>query len=93
MVVGVLEVSIHIPTARSLKDKRQVIRSLKDRVRHRFNVSLTETDGQDTWQRCGLAFAMIAVQQSVIEKDMNRILDLIDSYPAIDRTDYWIDYY
>ena len=51
MPIGLLTLEIHIPDAHSLKDKRQVLRSLKDRLRARFNVAVAELDRQDTWQR------------------------------------------
>ncbi len=50
MPIGVLTLEIHIPEAHSLKDKRQVLRSLKDRLRSRFNVAVAELEGQDSWQ-------------------------------------------
>ena len=51
MVVGLLTLEIHLPYAHSLKDKRQVVRRLKERLRGRFNVAVAELDHQDTWQR------------------------------------------
>lgn len=51
MVVGLLTLDIHLPYAHSLKDKRQVLRRLKERLRARFNVAVAELDHQDTWQR------------------------------------------
>lgn len=51
MVVGLLTLEIHLPYARSLKDKRQVLRRLKERLRGRFNVAVAELDHQDAWQR------------------------------------------
>ncbi|MGH9862941.1 MAG: DUF503 domain-containing protein [Candidatus Acidiferrales bacterium] len=51
MVVGLLTLEIHLPYAHSLKDKRQVLRKLKERLRARFNVAVAELDHQDTWQR------------------------------------------
>jgi uncharacterized protein YlxP (DUF503 family) len=51
MVVGLLTLEIHLPYAHSLKDKRQVVRRLKERLRARFNVAVAELDHQDTWQR------------------------------------------
>jgi len=92
MIVGVLEVSLHIPESRSLKDKRQAVRSLKDRIRRKFNVSLAETDGQNTWQTCVLAMSMAASQRMAIEREFNHILELIETEPAIVLTDHWIDY-
>ena len=51
MPVGLLTLELHIPDAQSLKDKRQVLRSLKDRLRRDFNVAVAELEHQDTWQR------------------------------------------
>ena len=51
MVVGLLTLEIHLPDAHSLKDKRQVVRKLKERLRARFNVAVAELDHQDLWQR------------------------------------------
>lgn len=51
MVVGLLTLDIHLPYAHSLKDKRQVVRRLKERLRARFNVAVAEVDHQDSWQR------------------------------------------
>ncbi len=51
MVVGLLTLEIHLPYAHSLKDKRQVLRRLKERLRGRHNVAVAELDHQETWQR------------------------------------------
>jgi len=54
MVVGLLTLDIHLSYAHSLKDKRQVLRKLKERLRARFNVAVAELDHQETWQRAQL---------------------------------------
>jgi hypothetical protein len=51
MPIGLLTLEIHLPDARSLKDKRQVLRSLKDRLRAHHNVAVAEMDHQELWQR------------------------------------------
>ena len=51
MPIGLLTLEIHIPDAQSLKDKRQVLRSLKDRLRAHFNVAVAELEHQELWQR------------------------------------------
>jgi len=60
MVVGVVTWELHLPAAQSLKDKRQVVKSLKDRLHHQFNVSAAETDHQDLWQRAELTVAVVS---------------------------------
>ncbi len=57
MTVGVLSMELRLENAHSLKDKRQVVKSLKDRLRHRFNVAVAEVDYQDLWQH-GLVVAV-----------------------------------
>ncbi|HEX5230099.1 MAG TPA: DUF503 domain-containing protein [Bryobacteraceae bacterium] len=49
--VGVLTLELHLEDAHSLKDKRHTVKSLKDRLRAKFNVAVAEIDYQDTWQR------------------------------------------
>ena len=56
MPIGLLTLEIHISDARSLKDKRQVLRSLKDRLRAHFNVAVSELEHQEAWQRRGSAW-------------------------------------
>ena len=58
--IGVLTLEIQIPDAHSLKDKRHVVKGLKDRLRSRFNVSVAEIDGLDTWQRSVVAAVTVS---------------------------------
>ena len=57
MIVGVCTVELFIGDSRSLKDKRQVLHSLKDRLRGKFNLSVAEVDGHDLWQKAVLGMA------------------------------------
>ena len=58
--IGVLTLDIQIHDSHSLKDKRHVVAGLKDRLRSRFNVSVAEIDGQDTWQRSVVAAVTVS---------------------------------
>ena len=60
MVVGLVTWELHLNGCASLKDKRQVIKSLKDRLHQRFNVSVAETDHQDLWQRAELSCCVVS---------------------------------
>ncbi len=82
MVVGVSIFELHLPEARSLKQKRKVIKGLIDRVHHRFRVSISETDYHDLHQRAEISIAAIARSAGDGERLMNSIRDLIDSEPA-----------
>ena len=92
MVVGLLVVQLHIPGSQSLKDKRQIVKRIKDRIKNRFNVSVAETDGQNTWRQCELSVAMVAGMNAAVEREFQFILEYIDSVPEVDMTDHWIEH-
>jgi uncharacterized protein YlxP (DUF503 family) len=63
MVVGVVTWDLHLEGCASLKDKRRILKSLKDRLHHRFNVSVAETAHHDLWQRGELTCAVVATDR------------------------------
>jgi uncharacterized protein YlxP (DUF503 family) len=65
--VGLLTLEITLQGARSLKDKRQVVRSLKDRLKARLNVSVAEVGYHDVWQRSAVAVAAVGVDRVNVE--------------------------
>lgn len=71
MVVGVLRLTLYIHGAASLKDKRQVLRKVTDRLRSRFNVSVAEVGDNDVWQRAVVGIAAVANDHSFV----NEVLD------------------
>ena len=79
MPVGLLTLEIYIPDAQSLKDKRQVVRSLKDRLRSRFNVAVAELDHQETWQRAEVGIVSLSNEQAHLEKSLRAVFDEAES--------------
>lgn len=75
MVVGILEAELAIYGAASLKDKRRVVRSVKDRISHRFNVSVAEVDELDFCQKAVLGFAMVGNDRQYIEGALGKIVE------------------
>jgi len=73
--VGVLTLELRLEDAHSLKDKRQVVRSLKDRLRNKFNVAVAEIDGQDLWQRAVLAAVTVSSEREHAEKVLRSVED------------------
>lgn len=67
MVVGVLRVEVHLPVSQSLKDKRSVLKSVRDRVRHRFNVAVAELDSNEMWQRATLGISTVGEDRAYVE--------------------------
>ena len=73
MPVARLILEIEIPHAQSLKDRRQVVRSLKDRLRHAFNLAIAELDSAEVWNRATLGIAVISSSQSYLTGQLQEI--------------------
>ena len=71
MVVGILRLTLYVQGASSLKDKRQVVRKVVDRLRSRFNVSVAEVGDNDVWQRAVIGICAVANDRSFV----NEVLD------------------
>lgn len=84
MIVGVCTVELFIGDSQSLKDKRQVLHSLKDRLRAKFNLSVAEVDAQDLWQKTVLGLACVANERGHVEQVLDQALNLIRSMPLIE---------
>jgi uncharacterized protein len=92
VIVGLTTWELHLAGCRSLKDKRHVLKSLKDRLHHRFNVSAAETDHQDLWQRAELTVCVVSTDRRHAEQVLReadrlvagaagaRVLDTSTSY-------------
>lgn len=73
MYVGVLKLVFHIPHARSLKDKRAVVRRFRDRVRARFDVSIAEVGAQDLLQRAVFGVAVVSSDAAVCDAMLEKV--------------------
>jgi uncharacterized protein YlxP (DUF503 family) len=72
--VGLLTLELHIAEAQSLKDKRQVLRSLKDRLRNQFNVAVAELDFEDMWQRSVVGVVTLSNEEHHVEEALQKVL-------------------
>lgn len=79
MVVGVITWEIQIFDARSLKEKRKVVKGLKERLKSRFNLSVAETDYQDSWQRVELTAAIVATEKPFADAVLNKADALVEA--------------
>jgi uncharacterized protein YlxP (DUF503 family) len=77
MVVAILTVTLSIPHADSLKDKRRVLKSIKDRLRNGFNISVAEIGDHDIWRNAVLGIAVISHDASYANGVLSRVQDLI----------------
>ena len=84
LFVAVAQVELHLPGARSLKDKRQDLRSLIERLRHRLAVLVVETDHQDLHQRAALAVSALATDAEAARGTVARALDVVhENFPGV----------
>ena len=72
MIVGLLSIELHIPYAQSLKEKRMVLRGLKDRLK-KFNVAIAEVAYQDVWQRAGLGVVTISTARDHADRELQAV--------------------
>jgi hypothetical protein len=78
MVVGIVRVELHLPQAQSLKDKRQVIRSMKERIRERAQASVAEVEYQELWQRAALGIAVVSADGGQVRERLQRARQIVD---------------
>ncbi|MEM9290548.1 MAG: DUF503 domain-containing protein [Acidobacteriota bacterium] len=78
MVVGIVACEVHLPQARSLKQKRQVIKSLVERVHQRYRVSVAETDFHDLHQRSEIGLAVVSRGPAEVESLLDQLRQLFE---------------
>jgi uncharacterized protein YlxP (DUF503 family) len=91
MIVGTLRVRLLIREARSLKDKRQVVQSIKERLRNRFNVSVAEIENQDNRQLAVLGMAMVSSEAHHAKVVLSKIVEGLRSHPVAELLDYELE--
>ena len=81
MKTGVMKVRILTDGSRSLKDKRRVVRSIKDKLRNRFNVSIAEVEDQDLWQRATFGLSVVGTDEAYVHNVLNEISEFFRNHP------------
>jgi uncharacterized protein YlxP (DUF503 family) len=91
MIVGVCTIDLRIPGIDSLKGKRSVVRRIKDRVKHTFNVSIAEVEDLDKLQRAGLGIALVSNDSSYVHSTLSKVVEFIDHLYVAEIIDYHIE--
>ena len=91
MFVGILQTDLSIAKARSLKDKRQVVKSILDRLRASFNVSAAEVDDHDLHQRAGLGFAAVSNDSDYVRGLLQKVVDHLRRHPTARLIDHKLE--
>jgi uncharacterized protein len=91
MTIGVLQLELRVGDAMSLKDKRRVVKSLKDRIAHGHNVSIAEVGALDEHRRAILGIAMVSNDMRYVEGALSKLVDFVRAVPSVDLLDYQIE--
>jgi len=79
MFVAIGQIELFIPESGSLKSKRFVLKSLKTKIRNRFNVSIAEVDNNEKWQRSTFGLSTVSNDKKMAESVLNKIIDFIEN--------------
>jgi uncharacterized protein YlxP (DUF503 family) len=85
MVVGVLRMELFLCSGpNSLKEKRHVIKKLKDRIKSKFDVSIAEVEEQDLWQKAVLGVAIVSGNKILVESLLHKVISSVEGEPAVE---------
>jgi uncharacterized protein YlxP (DUF503 family) len=79
MTVGIARITLFVPESHSLKEKRMVLRRVKDRVRNKFNVAIAEVDDNDVWQRGVVGLALLGNDRRFVESALDEVVRFVRS--------------
>lgn len=88
MTIGIIKVELSLFDSHSLKEKRAILKSLKDRIRRKFNVSIAELEGHDKWQRAVLGVVNIGTDNRIVNSVLSKVIELIKSTHSVELIDY-----
>jgi uncharacterized protein len=80
MTVGVARITLFLPESHSLKEKRMVLRRIKDRVRDKFNAAIAEVGEHDLWQRGSLGLAVVGSDRRFVESALDEVVRFVGSF-------------
>ena len=91
MIVGTLKLRLIVRESRSLKDKRRVLSSIKDRIRDKFNVSVAELEAQDSHQQAVLGVALVTNDKRHGQEVLGQVLNLVRTHPVAQLVDHELE--
>jgi len=91
VTIGFCRLVLYLPESGSLKQKRHVVKSLTTRVRNKFNVSVSELDSLDLWQKAELGVAIVTNDSRFANKVLSKVVDLIQGESRVELVDYQLE--
>ena len=93
MAVAIVTLRLSLPGAHSLKDKRRIVKSLKDRLRQRFNVAVAEMEHHDVWQTACLAVVTVSPDGTFANSTVSKVAEFVRRDARLALIDYSIEVY
>lgn len=84
MHIGTLTIVVRMHDTESLKDKRQIIKSVIETTRQKFNISIAEVDDLDQWRKATLGVAFVSNDKQHVNRVLDKVLDTLESNPLLD---------
>jgi uncharacterized protein YlxP (DUF503 family) len=91
MVIGVCIIDLYLADSGSLKSKRQVLRKIKERIKGAFNVSISEIDHHDLWQRATLGVAIVGTDARFANRVLCKVVDFVHKEPRAEILDWSVE--
>ena len=87
MIVGTLKIRLVLRESHSLKDKRRVLKSLKDTLSNKFNISVAETDEQDVWQTAEIGIAAVGADGEFVQSVLTNVVNYVRFFGGVELVD------
>ena len=87
MIVGTLKIRLVLRESHSLKDKRRVLKSLKDTLSNKFNISVAETDEQDVWQTAEIGIAAVGSDGAFVQSVLTNVVNYVRFFGGVELVD------
>ena len=92
MIVGILTIELVIYASSSLKEKRFVIKSIKDKLQNKFNIAIAEVDYLDKWQRAKVGIVTVGNEYSHVEQSIQKVFEYLDNWNEFEIVNHSFDY-
>jgi uncharacterized protein len=91
MIIGILQIVLYLPESHSLKEKRQIVKSIKDKVHHRFNVAIAEIGDLDLWQKARLGVCSLGNDRRQVNGRLDQVTNFVERMQVAVDMDFQIE--
>jgi uncharacterized protein len=91
VVIGILEITLYLSESHSLKEKRQIVKSIKDKVHHRFNVAIAEVGDLDLWQKASLGVCSLGNDRRQVNGRLDQVTNFVEDLQLAVDMDFQIE--